>query len=104
MAISLSSIRRSGRPKPPMVIMYAVHGIGKTTFGASAPRPIFIQTEDGLGKIETDTFGVLKTFDIPAWLQGSRRYVEDPAGRSDSLARRTRHGGRHARAFGNKAL
>ena len=63
MAISLASIRRSGRPKPPMVMMYAVHGIGKTTFGASAPRPIFIQTEDGLGKIETDTFGVLKTFD-----------------------------------------
>jgi len=40
MAISLSSIKRSGRPKPPMVMMYAVHGIGKTTFGASAPSSL----------------------------------------------------------------
>jgi hypothetical protein len=63
MAISLASIKRSGKPKPPVVMMYAVHGIGKTTFGASAPKPIFIQTEDGLGAIETDTFGILKTFD-----------------------------------------
>lgn len=63
MAISLSSIKRSGKHKPPIVMMYAVHGIGKTSFGASAPNPVFIQTEDGLGKIETNTFGVLKTFD-----------------------------------------
>lgn len=63
MAISLSSIKRSGNPKPPIIMMYAVHGIGKTTFGASTPNPIFLQTEDGLGAIETNTFGILKTFD-----------------------------------------
>jgi hypothetical protein len=62
MAISLSSIKRSGKPKPPSVLLYGVHGIGKTSFGACAPKPIFIQTEDGLGSIETDTFGVLKTY------------------------------------------
>src|SRR4051795_629874 len=62
MAISLSSIKRSGAPKPPVVMMYAVHGIGKTTFGACAPKPIFIQTEDGLGSIEADTFGIMKSY------------------------------------------
>ncbi len=60
MAISLSSIKRSGAPKPPIVELYAVHGIGKTTFAACAPKPIFLQTEDGLGAIEADTFGILR--------------------------------------------
>lgn len=62
MAISLASIKRSGAPKPPTVLMYSVHGIGKTTFGACAPKPVFLQTEDGMGMIEADTFGVLKTY------------------------------------------
>jgi hypothetical protein len=35
-------------------MVYGVHGIGKSTFGASAPRPIFIQTEDGIGDIDCD--------------------------------------------------
>src|SRR4051812_21196242 len=61
-AISLSSIKRSGAPKPPVIMMYAVHGIGKTTFGACAPKPIFLQTEDGLGSIEADTFGIMKSY------------------------------------------
>jgi hypothetical protein len=62
MAISLGSIKRSGIPKPPTVLLYSVHGIGKTTFGACAPNPVFLQTEDGLGAIEADTFGVLKSY------------------------------------------
>lgn len=62
MAISLSSIKRSGQPKPPTILLYSVHGIGKTTFGSCAPKPIFLQTEDGLGAIEVDTFGVLKSY------------------------------------------
>ena len=62
MAISLASIKRSGTPKPPIVLLYAVHGIGKTTFGASAPKPIFIQTEDGLGNIQADTFGMMPSY------------------------------------------
>ena len=34
---------------PRRVMLYGVHGIGKSTFGAMAPNPMFIQTEDGLG-------------------------------------------------------
>jgi hypothetical protein len=33
-----------------------VEGIGKTTFAAGAPKPIFIQTEDGLGSLNVDHF------------------------------------------------
>lgn len=33
--------------KPPRVLLYGTEGIGKTTFGARSPKPIFILTEDG---------------------------------------------------------
>lgn len=56
MAINLKSIVRNREIGPPRIMLYAPHGIGKTTFGASAPRPIFIPTEDGLGVIQVDRF------------------------------------------------
>lgn len=62
-AISLASIRRNTTPKPPRILLYGPHGVGKTTFGAEAPNPIFIQTEDGLGQIDMPSFGLLKSFD-----------------------------------------
>lgn len=62
MAISLSSLRRSGNTQPPRIMMHAVHGIGKTSLAAGMPKPVFLQTEDGLGMIEADTFGQLRTY------------------------------------------
>lgn len=35
--------------KPPVILLYGENGIGKTTFAASFPSPVFIQTEDGFG-------------------------------------------------------
>jgi hypothetical protein len=52
----LSSIRKGKALLAPRVLLYGVHGIGKSTFGAKAPNPIFIQTEDGLGTIDTASF------------------------------------------------
>jgi RNA polymerase sigma factor (sigma-70 family) len=40
-----------------------VEGIGKSTFGAQAPKPIFIQTEDGLDEIACERFPLAKTYD-----------------------------------------
>ncbi len=61
MAINLSSII-DNKPKPPRICCYGPEGIGKTTLAANAPKPIFIQSEDGLGKMKVKTFGVLKSF------------------------------------------
>lgn len=47
MAISLSSLNRLSVPKPPRVVIYGPHGIGKNTFAASAPNPVLINLEDG---------------------------------------------------------
>lgn len=37
-------------------MLYGTHGIGKSTFGAMAERPIFVQTEDGLSGIDCERF------------------------------------------------
>ncbi|WP_288076445.1 ATP-binding protein [Pseudomonas sp.] len=62
MAFNLSSIKRSEGVKAPRVMIYGPHGMGKTTFGAGAPAPIFILTEDGLGRLEVDHFPLARSF------------------------------------------
>lgn len=47
MAISLASLNRLDTPKPPRIVLYGPHGIGKNTFAASAPKPVLINIEDG---------------------------------------------------------
>ncbi|WP_419833510.1 ATP-binding protein [Endozoicomonas atrinae] len=62
MAISLESISRSSGIKAPRMVCYGPAGVGKSTLGASAPSPIFVCTEDGLGKLEVDAFPMMKSF------------------------------------------
>ena len=62
MAINLQAISRNTTLQPPRIMIYGPHGLGKTTFGASAPNPIFILTEDGLGRLEADHFPVSKSY------------------------------------------
>lgn len=47
---------------PPRLIVYGQEGIGKSTFAASAPKPLFIPTEDGLKRIDCKRFPVVKNF------------------------------------------
>lgn len=63
MAISLNQLVRAARPKPPIMTVYGVHGIGKTTFAAQAPSPVFVQTEDGLGTLACPHFPLAATFE-----------------------------------------
>jgi len=53
---SLSNVRKGKRVRPRRVMVYGVHAIGKSTFAASAPSPIFIPTEDGLDDIDCESF------------------------------------------------
>ena len=41
---------------------YGVQGVGKSTWASGAPKPIFLQTEDGLGEIDCDKLPVSTTF------------------------------------------
>ena len=71
MAISLASLRRGGDTRPPRFLIYGVAGVGKTKLAADAPSPIFLQTEDGLGRIDAATFGLLRNFDAVMEALGS---------------------------------
>jgi hypothetical protein len=52
----------TGKTKAPMrVIIHGAEGLGKSTFAAQAPRPIFIQTEDGLARIGPDRFPIARS-------------------------------------------
>jgi hypothetical protein len=62
MAFNLESIKRSTGIKAPRVMIYGPHGLGKTTFGSGAPDPIFILTEDGLGRLEVDHFPLATSY------------------------------------------
>jgi hypothetical protein len=57
------SIQRGRQAMPPRLLVYGTEGIGKSTFAAGAPKPIFIQTEDGLGEIDCDKFPVSRNLD-----------------------------------------
>jgi hypothetical protein len=59
----LETIQSGRQSKPPRVLLYGVEGIGKSTFGSEAPKPVFIQTEDGLDEIECNRFPLATKFD-----------------------------------------
>lgn len=75
MAISLSSLQRTTK-KAPRIIIHGEAKVGKTTFACSAPNPVVIQTEDGLGRIDVDAFPLATSYeDVIDAL--SALYVED---------------------------
>jgi hypothetical protein len=64
MAIDIASILKSTTAlSAPRILIHGVAGVGKTTFAAGAPAPIFIQTEDGLGTLDVPRFPLARTFE-----------------------------------------
>lgn len=52
MAISLASLQKGVSQDAPVICIYGDSGIGKSTFGANAPNPVFLFTENGRGKLD----------------------------------------------------
>lgn len=52
----LETIQRGKLQLPPRLLIYGTEKIGKSTLCAAAPKPVFIQTEDGLDNINCDRF------------------------------------------------
>jgi hypothetical protein len=59
----LKKIHRGKQALPPRIVIYGTEGVGKSTTASQCPAPIFIQTEDGLGEIDSDKFPLATTFD-----------------------------------------
>lgn len=63
MASVLDKITRGRTAEPPRLVLYGMEGIGKSTFAAKFPNPVFIQTEDGLGMIDCAKFPLAQSFE-----------------------------------------
>lgn len=52
----LENIQSGRESRPPRIMIYGSEGVGKSTFGANAPKPIFIQTRTVLAKSTATNF------------------------------------------------
>lgn len=52
----LSKITTGRVDKPLRTVLYGVDGVGKTTFAAGAPKPLFIGAEDGTAQLDVARF------------------------------------------------
>ena len=74
----LENITRGRESKPPRLFIYGQEGVGKSTVGGAAPNPVFVQTEDGLGEIDTAKFPLAKNLnDVLAALNALRDEPHD---------------------------
>lgn len=60
--MSLASIATGAENPPDRILVVGTEGVGKTTFGANAPAPVFLCAEDGIPK---DLRRTLKRFPVP---------------------------------------
>lgn len=52
----LESVHLGPVKRPRRTVLYGVHGIGKSTWAASWPNPIFVPTEDGIADLDVARF------------------------------------------------
>ncbi len=60
MSALASLVKRGVVSKPLRGLVYGVEGVGKTTFAAGAPNPIFLGNEDGLGRLGCARFDTVR--------------------------------------------
>ena len=65
MAKSLSSLRSTKSDKPPLVVVYGVHGVGKTQLASEWPSPLYLNTagETPPSDVEMQTPGTMETYE-----------------------------------------
>jgi len=68
--MNLNDLIQKRQQLPPRILVYTIPGWGKSSLGASMPKPIFIDAEDGLMGLEVDSFPVAKTYeDIETYIR-----------------------------------
>lgn len=58
----LSKVTTGKIKKPYNVLLYGIDGIGKSSWAAKAPKPLFIGTEDGTNNLDVARFNGLRCF------------------------------------------
>jgi AAA domain len=57
----LPGIVRGKATKPRRTVIYGQHGVGKSTWAARWPKPVFLCTEDGVGDLGVDRFPLCRS-------------------------------------------
>ena len=60
----LPNITRTTARPPPRLLIGGQAKVGKSTFAAGMPAPIFIRTEDGTNGMDVDAFDVVQSWDM----------------------------------------
>lgn len=60
--MSLSSVVKGKLEQPLRVLLYGQEGVGKSTFAANAPSPIFLGAEDGTSQLDVVRFPTPETW------------------------------------------
>lgn len=60
--MTLAKVKSSRKETPDRILLVGTEGIGKSTFAADAPSPIFIAAEDGISQLDVQTFPQPRTF------------------------------------------
>ena len=58
----LKQITSGIKPRPHFIGIYGPGGVGKSTVGASAPKPVFLGTDDGVATMDVASFPIPKTW------------------------------------------
>lgn len=58
------NIKKGRQTRAQRIVVYGVEGIGKSTLAASAPAPLFLDTENGSGQLDVDRVEVHALEDI----------------------------------------
>lgn len=56
------STTKGKQPKPRRIMLYGVHGIGKSTFAHESPGSVFLPTEDGISDLDVEAFPLAESF------------------------------------------
>lgn len=61
--MTLDLVRQGRRSVPGRTLLHGIEGVGKSSFGAEAPAPIFITPEEGVSHLEVSSFPQPETFE-----------------------------------------
>lgn len=61
-AMRLQNVVKGRLKEPWRLLLWGVEGIGKTSFGAAMPKPIFIDLETGSGQLDVERFPAPQNF------------------------------------------
>ena len=61
--MTLKSISKGKQQRPKRILLHGVDGVGKATFAAGAPKPIFLGSEEGTNHLDVSRFPLPETLE-----------------------------------------